>query len=154
LDTHFWRRNVSYLLDIDPEPLMNWTIFLHTLEPLLVCHSLPGLIGGMLRWLYLLHKGRLKGKRLWQKALSDTLGGLLVGTILGPFLAGFTSIPAESFSLLNALRSLPAWLTVRWFVSAAIGFSWMAALEAIGEKITALVREALQKISKIIRRKP
>ena len=125
--------------------LMGTDNLLDALQPLLVCHVLPGLVGGLLRWLYSIRKKEYRSRRSWREMLSDIFGGLLVGTILGPRLSSFSAIPPEAPPILEALGTLPNWLTERWLVSALVGFFWLAVLETAKAKVTQTVRSIISK---------
>lgn len=122
---------------------MTQTSFFDSLQPLLVCHALPGLLGGLLRWIYLLRGDRYQGRRRRRKMLYDIFGGLLVGVLMGPWLSRFFPVPPQPVSMLEVIRSLPSWFTGRWFFSAMLGFFWLAALETTKEKVTAWVRKGI-----------
>lgn len=131
---------------------MTQTSFFEYLLPLLVCHALPGLLGGLLRWLYLLRGDRYKGRHRRRKMLYDVLGGLLVGTLMGPWLSRFFPVPTQPVSMLETVASLPPWFAGRWLFSAVIGFSWLAALETGKERITYLVRKGIGSASEMASR--
>jgi hypothetical protein len=122
---------------------MKWANFFDALQPLFVCHTLPGLLGGLARWIYLLRAGRYKGRRHWLKMLYDIVGGMLVGTVMGPLLSIPFVVPAQRFSMLEVLRTLPPWFVERCSLSALVGFFWRTTMEIPGEKIATLVRQAL-----------
>jgi hypothetical protein len=124
---------------------MTQTSFFDYLQPLLVCHALPGLLGGLLRWFYEMRSGQYKGSspRRRLAMLSDIFGGLLAGTLMGPWLSRFFPVPDQTVSVLEAIQHLSPWFTGRWLFSAMLGFFWLAALDTAKEKVTSLVRKGI-----------
>jgi hypothetical protein len=133
---------------------MKWANFFDALQPLLVCHTLPGLLGGLARWIYLLRRGRYKGGQRRLKMLYDIAGGVLAGTIMGPLLSIPFVVPAQPFSILEVLRTFPPWFVERCSMSALVAFSWLAAMGTSRERITSAVLEGIEKLRKKTISKP